>query len=89
MLRYRAIVAIPATTSVGDLVAIRDRVRERGSSDWSGLLDRLTIDVEADDLWDMREVLEDIRDELLSYGIDWTFDRSKIEGDQKDAVPEA
>ena len=60
-----------------DIEDVLDKVREVEDAT---LQHAITFTVEGEDLWALRETLDELETELDSRGLDWTPDRSKVIG---------
>jgi len=77
---YRDEITMPGHLTLDELERVLDKIREYGSVDPlpRPTLKRVSVSFVADDDWDLREVLGDVEQELNSYGVEWTVDKSKL-----------
>jgi hypothetical protein len=78
VLKYEDRLPIPEGVSVADVKIMLDKLRERGSADLNPTMSWIAFTVEAEDKWDMREVLADIEREAVSYGFELEVKRDLV-----------
>jgi hypothetical protein len=78
VLKYEDRLPIPEGVSVADVKIMLDKLRERGSADLNPTMSWIGFTVEAEDRWDLREVLADIEREAMSYGFELEVKRDLV-----------
>lgn len=75
---YRDTIKLPDHITIATARACCDKIREMGASDLDAYRGTLTIGTTADDLWQLREVLDDIRAELEMYDVPFEPQRGLV-----------
>ena len=78
-MKYQDSVKLPRELSLAVAETVAEHIREVGSTrDRPQFLRRIDFEIEAADLWEMRETLADLEKVLASYGVEWSPDREKL-----------
>ena len=79
MLTYRDEIELPGETTLDTARIIEEHLRGFGRAGRND--QRLAFELEADDLWQLRDTLAEIEGTLASHGIVYMADREKVEGE--------
>ena len=76
MLRYRDTIELPGEVTLSQAGELDDYLTGLG---WTNRVGRqLGFEVEADDLWDLRETLAEVEVQLSTYGCHYSADKEKV-----------